>query len=372
MRILVDATPLLLRSAGVKNFVYYWLLHLKAEGLGHSVSAFPSLGELGRLDHVQSTLGPLATLARLLFINFTNIRGNRALDVLLDGRYDVFHASQHMANPPRKSKLTATIYDMTCWLMPEMHTAANISATKRYAERILRRADGLMAVSECSRNDAVRILGLREESIHVIHPGVSRAFFDATKPDRECVRQTYGIRKPYLLFVGCVEPRKNLEKAMDAWDMLAPSVRRDFELVVAGPLGWNSDRIAARWLRPDTGIRYLGYIPTKYLPALMAGASVFLYPSYYEGFGFPVLEAMAAGTPVITSNVSSLPEITGDAALLVNPRCAAEIADAVRQVLCSPGLGQQMRAAGIRRAEQYQWGECARKSLEFFRKVVDA
>ena len=369
MRILVDATPVLLRSTGVKNFVYHWLLHLKAEAPPDFVSAFPSLRKLGHLDHLQSTLGRLPTLTRLLFVNFANIRGNRSLDLLLDGRCDVFHASHHLVNPPRKPKLTATIFDMTCWLMPEMHTARNVTATKRYAERILRRADGLIAISESTRNDAVRILGLREDTIQVIYPGVSQAFFETSDAARERVRQTYGMRKPYLLFVGCVEPRKNLANVLDAWDLLPPALRRDMELVVAGPLGWNSDRLALRLRQPGTGIRYLGYLPEEDLPAVMAEASVFLYPSYYEGFGFPVLEAMAAGTPVITSNISSLPEIAGGAALLVDPNSAGEIADAVRQILLSPGLAERLHTCGVKRAGQFQWSECARQSLAFFQRI---
>jgi glycosyltransferase involved in cell wall biosynthesis len=372
MRVLVDATPVLLPSAGVKNYIYYWLRHLQAEAQEHSIRAFPALRELGHLDHVQSTLGRFPTLARLALVNFSNIRGNRALDILLGGGYDVFHASQHLVNPPRRRKLTATIYDMTCWLIPEMHTPANVTATRRYGERVLGRADGLIAISESARNDAVRILGLREEIIQVIYPGVSQAFFHPPKSAIERVRHIYGLEKPYLLFVGCIEPRKNLEGVLDAWEALPPAVRRDFECVVAGPLGWSSDRIGARLHCPGTGVRYLGYIVEENLPAVMAGAAVLLYPSYYEGFGFPVVQAMAAGTPVVTSNGSSLAEIAGDAALLVNPRCKGEIADAVRQILFSPGLAEELRARGVQRAEQYQWQGCARKSLQFFQRIVNA
>jgi alpha-1,3-rhamnosyl/mannosyltransferase len=350
--------------------MYYWLLHLQAEAREDTVRGFPALRDLGRLDHEHSSLGRLATMARLAFVNFSNIRGNPALELLLDGRYDVFHASQHLANPPCKGKLTATIFDMTCWLIPQMHTESNVTATKRYADRILRRADGLIAISESTRTDAVRILGLREGSIEVIYPGVSQAYFQPAKPDIERVGGAYGLKKPYLLFVGCIEPRKNLERAMDAWQILPPEVRRDFELIVAGPLGWNSDRMAARLHLPVDGVRYLGYIPEDDLPALMAGAAMLLYPSYYEGFGFPVVQAMAAGTPVVTSTGSSLAEIGGDAAALVDPHNTGEIADAVRQILFSPGMAEQLRARGRVRAEQFQWADCARKSLRFFHKVV--
>ncbi len=205
----------------------------------------------------------------------------------------------------------------------------------------------------------------------MIYPGVPEAFFEPPQADIDRVRRTYTLEKPYLLFVGCIEPRKNLERVLDAWDSLAEA-RADYELVVAGPLGWSSERMGARLRQPGAGVRYLGYVPEEDLPALMAGAAVLLYPSHYEGFGFPVVEAMAAGTPVVTSNGSSLAEISGGAALLVDPRSTGEIAEAARQVLFAPGVAARLRARGLERAQQFQWSECARKSLQFFRQVAGA
>ena len=142
---------------------------------------------------------------------------------------------------------------------------------------------------------------------------------------------------------------------VEAWATLPAEVRRDFDLVVAGPLGWNSERMAARLRAPEAGLRYLGYVPEEDLPALIAGAAMLLYPSFYEGFGFPVAQAMAAGTPVVTSNGSSLAEIAGDAALLVDPYSTGEIADAVRQILFASGIAEQLRARGTERARRFQW-----------------
>lgn len=372
MRILIDATPLLVRSAGVKNFVYYWLSYLKRQSVKDRVSAFPFLRDLGRLDHRQSMSGRLATRARLQVVGLLNVLDNRALDLLISRRFDLFHASQQLRNLPTKCKITATIYDMTCWLMPEMHTGANVAATKEYAERILRPANGLIAISESTRNDAVRILGLREDSIQVIYPGVSDEFFQVTNSDVDRIREKYAMPERYLLFVGCVEPRKNLARVLEAWELLPPSMRADCQLIVVGPLGWENSQTTARLLNAGGGIRYLGYIPEEDLPAVMAGATGLVYPSYYEGFGFPVAQAMATGTPVITSSVSSLPEIAGDAALFVNPHCTGEISDALRQVLCSSSLCESLRTRGIRRAEQFRWGECAEKSMNFFHKILNS
>jgi alpha-1,3-rhamnosyl/mannosyltransferase len=371
MRILIDATPLLLNSAGVKTFVYYWLTHLKQESLNDRISTFPFWCELGKLDHRKSVAGWLATKAGLEFLGLLNIGENAAMNLLVGHRYDLFHASQQTRNPPNKCRLTATIYDMTCWLMPEMHTAANVSATKLYADRVLRRANGLIAISECTRDDAVRILGLREDSVQVIYPGVSEAFFQVTESDVAAVRQKYKFPERYLLFVGCVEPRKNVAGVLDAWNLLPESLRADCQLIVAGPLGWEKTETTTRLVAGGKGVRYLGYIPEDDLPAAMAGATGFIYPSYYEGFGFPVVQAMAVGTPVITSTVSSLPEIAGDAALCVNPHKSGEISDAMRQVLSQSSVCEEMSTRGRKRAESFRWSECARQSLEFFHRVAN-
>jgi glycosyltransferase involved in cell wall biosynthesis len=371
MRILIDATPLLLNSAGVKSFVYYWLSSLQRQAAGNEIAIFPFLPDLGKLDHQESIRGELATRARLHLVGLLNIRDNHVLDVLMGRRYDVFHASQQLRNPPRKCILTATIYDMTCWLLPEMHTKANVAATKEYAERILCRANGLIAISKSSRDDAVRILGLREDSIQVIYPGVPQAFFQVTESQVEQMRKKYSTPERYLLFLGCVEPRKNLKGVLDAWEMLPLAIRSEWQLIAAGPLGWENKENTARLLEGHRGIRYLGYVPEEDLPAVMAGATGLVYPSYYEGFGLPVAQAMAVGTPVITSNVSCLPEVVGDAALLVKPHSPGEISDAMRQLLSSSALCRELRNRGIKRAEQFRWEDSAKQSLSFFHKVAN-
>jgi alpha-1,3-rhamnosyl/mannosyltransferase len=146
-------------------------------------------------------------------------------------------------------------------------------------------------------------------------------------------------------------------------------VRQEFELVVAGPMGWASAETAAR-VRSVRRVRYLGYIPEPDIAPLTAAATVFAYPSLYEGFGFPVAQAMAAGTPVITSNVSSLPEITGDAALLIDPRSVTELRDGLRRLLLSATRRAELAARGRLRACAFRWEACAERSLVFFREVA--
>ena len=369
MRVCIDATPLLLRSAGVKNYLYYWILHLRKLAGEDSILTFPHGMRMGSLNHEGSVAGLRSTLGGLAWLHAANYSGLPVLN-WLGRRVDVFHASQQLRNPPRNTRLTATLHDLTCWLMPEMHTPANVAAAKQFAEKVLRRADGLIAISECTRSDAVRILGLRPEKIEVVYPGVAEAFFQTTPATIQAAQEKYGLARPYILFVGTVEPRKNLAVLLDAYQQLSRGVREEFELVVAGPVGWAERSLIERLRSGAGGVRYLGYVPETALPGLTAGATVFVYPSLYEGFGFPVAQAMAAGVPVVTSNISSLPEITGGAALLVDPRSVADLGAAIERAVGSPALRADLTRRGSIKAREYGWETCATTALGFFQKLA--
>jgi len=355
MRLLIDATSVLLRSAGVKNYTYRWLEHLRLLARNEQIRAFPFLDQLGPLTHERSTLTAWATYPRIAALHLANAG---AVDWLTRGA-DIFHMSNQVRRVPRKPKITATVHDLTCWLMPELHTAGNIRADRSFAEQVLKRADRLIAVSENTRQDAIRLLGIDPARVEVIYSGVAEVFFDAQPAPAE---------RPYALFVGAIEPRKNLNLLLDAWQ--ASRLYQDFDLKIAGPAGWSSQTTMARLASQPAGVRYLGYVAEDELPGLTAGASVFVYPSLYEGFGFPVAQAMAAGVPVVTSNVACLPEIAGDGGIFVDPRSETELASALKKLFDAPALREQYGRAGRQRAERYRWEQCARQSLAFFHNVL--
>jgi len=357
MQLLIDATSLLLRSAGVKNYTYRLLEHLRAAARNETIRAFPFLDQTGPLTHERSTLSPWQTYPRIAALHLANYG---AVDWLTRGA-DIFHMSNQVRRVPRRPKITATVHDLTCWLMPELHTAGNITADRNFADQILKRADGLIAVSENTRQDAIRLLGIDPARIEVIYSGVSEVFFDA-KPAP--------ASRPYALFVGAIEPRKNLDVLLDAWQ--ASGLWRDFDLKIAGPAGWSSEGTLARLTTRPAGVEYLGYVGEDELPGLTAGAAVFVYPSLYEGFGFPVAQAMAAAVPVITSNVSCLPEVAGEGAMYVDPRSSEDLSAALKDMLTSATLREQYGSAGRQRAERYRWETCARQSLAFFHKVLQS
>jgi glycosyltransferase involved in cell wall biosynthesis len=358
MRVTIDATSTLLRSAGVKNYTYHWLRHLRqAAAPGDEFHAFPYVGELGPLDHERSMLSLPATWARLALVNAANLFGSSVLDAAISGS-DVFHAGNLVRRAPRRARLTATVHDLTCWLLPEHHTAATASGDHLFAERILKHADGLIAVSENTRQDAIRLLDISPEKIRTIHSGVPEEYF--------CAQPARGSR-PYVLYVGTIEPRKNLPALLDAWRDLKPDLRQQYELVIAGPQGWRASETMER-IRAE--VTYAGYVPEARLPGLTAGATVFVYPSLYEGFGFPVVQAMAAGVPVLTSCNSCMPEVTGGAALLVDPRSTAEISGALERLLESESERARLAEAGRARAQRFRWERCAAESLKFFEEIA--
>jgi alpha-1,3-rhamnosyl/mannosyltransferase len=368
MRVVIDALPLLVRSAGVKNYLYHWLAHLgRAAPPDVSIGLFPWLGQPGPLDHEASQVGPLHTWLSLAAFHFFNLPGNPTLDWFEHA--EVFHCTR-LRNPPRRPRLSATLYDLTCWTMPQFHTPANVAAERRMAESVWKRADGLIAISAHTRDEAVRILGLDTRRIRVIHCGVDGRFFAAGEAEAASVRAQYRLQRPYALWVGSIEPRKNLDLALDAWAALDAGLRHEFDLLIAGPRAWAAPQTLARLDALPAGVRYLGYVPESGLPGLTAGATALFYPSLYEGFGLPVAQAMACGVPVITSNVSALPEVAGEGALYADPRSLSELHGALERLLLSPELRRQLGQAGRLRAERYRWEEAARQSLDFFARLV--
>jgi alpha-1,3-rhamnosyl/mannosyltransferase len=362
--------PLLFRSAGVKTYLFHWLTHLEREGkaAGLKLRVYPWLKVPKELNHESSACGPLGTLGRLAAWHISNLGPHHLLDGAA-ARADLFHATK-LLHPPRGMRLTATVHDTTCWLMPELHTAPNVAAEKRMAELVWKRADGLIAASDSTREDAVRLLGLDPERVEVIHHGVAAPYFEVSAAEAERVRRRYRLDTEYVLFVGTIEPRKNVGLLLDAHAGLQADVRRQFPLVIAGPPGWASEAILARLKGPAPDVRYLGYVPEADMPGLFAGAGLFAYLSLYEGFGLPVAQAMAAGAPVLTSAVSALPEVAGGASELADPRSVEAVRDALGRLLTSPARRAAMAEAGRRRAADFRWELCARRSLEFFERVA--
>ena len=263
----------------------------------------------------------------------------------------------------------ATVHDLGYHYYPEAHTLFQ-NAYLRWSTRHNARASTLvLADSRATRQDLVHYYGTSPDKIRVVYPGRDESLAPVSDPALlAAVRARYDLGAPYLLYVGTLHPRKNLVRLVQAYAhflLQAATGATDTLLVLAGQKGWLYDEIEAevRRLGLEGRVRLTGYVPDEDLPTLLSGALAFVFPSLYEGFGLPVLEAMACGTPVVCSQTSSLPEVAGDAALLVDPLDPEALAAALLRAVSDEGLRRELVARGFEQAQRFSWGRCARESL---------
>jgi glycosyltransferase involved in cell wall biosynthesis len=286
-------------------------------------------------------------------------------------KFDLLHSAHDVAPRLKRMKSVVTFHDMSFFRFPAAHTLAKRLYVRLFIPPSLKHADHVIAVSEHSRRDILSCFGLDPQRVSTIHHGLPEAFTrSASDTEIRRTARRYGIHGPYILFVGLLEPRKNVARLMEAFDLVAED-HPHIQLVLAGAPGWEFEellRVKERQ-RAANRILFTGFVPDDELPALFQGANLFAYPSLYEGFGFPVLEAMARGVPVVTSNVSSLPEIAGDSALLVNPRNVRDIGNAMARILSHDELRRTLVQKGIRRAEEFSWTRSAKAHRDVYEKV---
>lgn len=286
---------------------------------------------------------------------------------------DLFHGVTGFELPAgRMCPLVTTVHDLIPLRFPRLVPWRHRWAVRCLLGGALRRAQQVIAVSEATRAEILARYPVSAAKVRVVPEAASVHFRSPSVATREAVRARYRLAAPYVLFVGLLEPKKNLGALLGAVARLrAARAWGATELVVAGASGWGRDRWSAEAhrLRLDGTVRFLGAVPDGDLPALYAEARVFVFPSLWEGFGLPVLEAMTAGTPVIASRRGALPEVTGDAALLVEPE-AVPLADALGRVLDDPLLRERLREAGLARAAQFSWERTATETLAVYRAAV--
>ena len=261
-----------------------------------------------------------------------------------------------------------TVHDLGYRLYPEAHTRFDRWYLDWTTRRHTRVAAHLLADSEATKRDLVRHYGADPQRITVVYPGLDPLFRPVEDPRRlAAVRSRYGLAPVYIVHVGTLQPRKNLMRLLDACERLPqrlPASHPVPQLVLVGKRGWLAEPIVARVQAMGTRVRWLGHVAREDLPALLSGARALVMPSLYEGFGFPVLEAMACGTPVVASNASSLPEVAGDAALLIDPHDTEALSAALARVLTDPELCQVLRQRGLQRAQHFTWQAAAAKTLQ--------
>jgi len=265
----------------------------------------------------------------------------------------------------------ATIHDVIPLLHPSASTPLDRLIYQRWLPLAVKRLDAIITVSEHSRRDIVRLLSVDPARVHAVPNAVGPNFAPVDKGRATEVARRHGISPPYILYVGSVEARKNLSRLLRAFSTVVSHDDR-WQLVIVGASGWQASPVYAAVQQYDLArnVRFTGFVPDADLPALYCGASLFVFPSLYEGCGLPVLEAMACGTPVVTSNSSSLPEVAGDAAVLCDPENEAGLADAMLSVLDDPRRQHELSERGVVRARDFNWGRTARLTLDVYQHVL--
>ena len=289
--------------------------------------------------------------------------------LLRQRRVDILHMPWFYAPAIVPSRLLITVHDLSDVLAPPVGASPPVQTGRLFfARRALNRADHIFAVSHASKRDLSRFFHIPEPKITVVYDAVDERFLNEPLPaDADRILERHAVNSPYVLYAGNIRPQKNLPRLIEAFAVAKAELRGNPEfdqlklLVIGESLNRHADlRRAVVRARVREDVRFLGFVPGPVLRVFYSRASAFLFPSLYEGFGLPPLEAMAHGTPVLTSNVSSLPEVFQDAALLVNPENVFDIARGIRQILTESTLRQTLRRRGYERARMYSWEHAAR------------
>jgi len=380
MRIGIDYTSAVQQGAGIGRYTRQLvsaLVESDAEnkyallvGGGGVPDAASQLEDLTRRANVRSVLLPVSdhTLSVLWH------RLHLPLWVeLACGPLDLFHSPDFTLPPVLRARTILTIHDLSFIRVPECAEPNLRSYLLQAVPASVRRADIVLADSECTRADLIELLGADPDRVEVVYAGVGQRF-QRVRDDNllRDVRERYNLPKRFILGLGTLQPRKNFRRLVRAYAMTQGQIANEIRLVIAGAKGWMYDGIfrSVEELGLRDAVRFPGYVADDDLPALYSMADLFVFPSLYEGFGMPPLEAMACGTPVVTSNASSLPEVVGDAALVVDPLDVAALADAMGHLLTDRDLRENMARRGVEQARLFTWTRAAASLLDIYRRVA--
>ena len=322
----------------------------------------------GRLQ-LRASLSQSRIAARLYRFYATSVCG-----FLLGKKSDSLFHSPNFHLPAFSGKSIVTIHDLSYLLLPDFHPKARIDWMKRLVPAALARSSHIICVSESTKRDLIRCYDVDPEKISVTYLGVNDDF----RPrDRETISPTleaYGLSPDrYLLCVSTIEPRKNIETLINAYLQLSLSLRREYPLVLVGGFGWNYESLKSEIsCLPQEGVKHLGFVPQRDLPVLYNGARCLVYPSFYEGFGLPVLEAQASGTAVITSDIASIPEVASEEALLIFPEDGQALKGALVRAIEDTDWREDCSRAGIIKASSFTWSECARATEAIYKQVMES
>jgi glycosyltransferase involved in cell wall biosynthesis len=369
MKICLDIQPAIAQQAGVGRYTAMLAKHLGPCTKGDTLSLF--YFDFKNRGHGMRIPGAVDLPYRRIpgrFIQFAWKTLHVPDFSRFAGDHDVYHFTNFIIPPLKRGKAVVSIHDVSFARYPEFAERKNLKYLNSRIGDTVNRADAIITISQFSADEIVELLGADRSKIHVTHLGIPDSF---KRQDGEKIIKTlesFSINGPYLLCVGTIEPRKNHSFLIDVFEMLD---KFDGYLVIAGMPGWQYEPILRKILgsRKADRIRWLRYVSDSDLTSLYSGAEAFVFPSHYEGFGFPPVEAMACGTPVITSSGGSLAEICGNGAIVLNEFDKELWAWNIMKVLTDKSLRQDLAVKGPEQAAKYRWDETARKTVDIYRSV---
>jgi glycosyltransferase involved in cell wall biosynthesis len=376
LRVALNATPLLAPLTGIGNYILHLGQALAATGdvdlttfRGYSWRKGAPIAEPDVERPVWNLVKPFVPWKRELRQSsqrFAFEQGIRRYGI------ELYHEPNYVPIPTDVPFVT-TIHDLSWLRYPETHPIDRVRWLEKGFPRTIEQARAILVDSEFVRNEVLATYSISPERVHAVHLGAGDEFRPRTSAETGAVLRLLGLTHgTYLLAVGTIEPRKNLVHILESHALLPTALRQRFPLVIAGAKGWHSSGLLSRLLNQnDPHVRFLGHVEPLALADLYAGAALFAFPSIYEGFGLPPLEAMASGVPVIVSNRASLPEIVGSAGQMMDPDDPAGTAAMIKALLEDPARRAEMSRLGVERASQFTWAACAKATLSVYQAALD-
>ncbi|PLT35490.1 glycosyltransferase family 1 protein [Bacillus sp. V5-8f] len=289
-------------------------------------------------------------------------------------KVDIYHVPQNGIGLPRAKRCLyiSTVHDLIPYIYPETTSSGYLKIFLNELHRVMEQSDMILTVSHYSKQEIKRFFNLPDEKIRVIYGAAEDIYKPIEKHKaKKFIKQKYGINSPYLLYVGGLSYRKNVKALILAFWDIQKDINEDYKLVIVGKRNRSFNHLVkiTETLNLQDRVIFTGLVPVLHLPFLYNAAELFVYPSLYEGFGLPPLEAMACGTPVITSNTSSIPEVTGDAGVLINPYDELSLATSIEKLINNQNQLVQMSKEGLKQARNYSWASSAQQTLEVYEKL---
>ncbi len=377
IRVAFNAVPLLSPLTGIGQYTDNLVSQLdrrsdanlfKFYGGGWSFKR-PLDKQLRAVGQIKKTIMQAVPYSRMLSRAFQQFRFSSGVNKF---KPNLYHETSNLAFK-FDGPAVITVHDLSWIRYPEMHPVERVQTMDKYFEPALRRATRIITDSEFVKRELVDVFGVSPEQITPVYLGAEAMFCPLDASETQQALNGHGLQHGgYWLGVGTLEPRKNLQLALNAFIRLPKTVRQSFPMVLIGMMGWRTGALEAQLapLMRSGEVRVLGYISRAELAILIAGAKALIYPSVYEGFGLPPLEAMCCGVPVITSNVSSLPEVVGDAGILIDPLDVDGLTDQMRRLIDDQGLCQHLASAALIRSQQFSWAKCAESTMQVYRAAL--